>query len=305
MPTQVLMPQLGESVVEGTVTKWLKAIGDPVKEYEPLLEVNTDKVDTEVPSPAGGIVLEILIEPNTTVKAGTLLAIIGAAGEGAPNRAPAATASAAPLVAEPSPPPSPAAAPTAAQTALSAGRDRVLGFISPIVAKLAREHQLDLSNISGSGESGRITKKDVLAYLASPSANPPQAPETAATTPALLQFPAGLPGDELMPLSSLRRSIAEHMVYSKHTSPHVTTIMEVDMSRVVAHRSANKEAFARGGYETTFGPGSRLAPARSVDPRYADQLRQVAAVGVEPLAIRLRHTPEGIEVGEALPVDLD
>ncbi|MCU0486464.1 MAG: 2-oxo acid dehydrogenase subunit E2 [Anaerolineales bacterium] len=243
MPTQVLMPQLGESVDEGTVTKWLKAVGDRVEEYEPLLEVNTDKVDTEVPSPAAGILLEILVEPETTVKAGTLLAIIGAAGEGGPLRASTAAASPPPLKVEPPAPPSPAAPP-----APSGRRDRVLGFISPIVAKLASEHQVDLSRVQGTGEGGRITKQDVLAFVQSAAATPQPAPAPA-TAPIL---PASPTGDEILPLTSLRRSIAEHMVHSKHTSPHVTTVMEVDMSAVAAHRAANKELFARDGVNLTF-----------------------------------------------------
>jgi 2-oxoglutarate dehydrogenase E2 component (dihydrolipoamide succinyltransferase) len=243
MPTQVLMPQLGESVDEGTVTQWLKAVGDRVEEYEPLLEVNTDKVDTEVPSPVAGILLEILVEPDTTVKAGTLLAIIGAAGEGGPLRAPTAAASPSPLKVEPPAPPSPAALP-----APSAGRDRVLGFISPIVAKLASEHQVDLSRVPGTGEGGRITKQDVLAFVQSAVAAPQPAP-VPAMAPVLPASPAG---NEILPLTSLRRSIAEHMVHSKHTSPHVTTVMEVDMSAVVAHRAAHKELFARDGVNLTF-----------------------------------------------------
>ena len=200
MPTQVLMPQLGESVDEGTVTQWLKAVGDRVEEYEPLLEVNTDKVDTEVPSPAAGILLEILVEPDTTVKAGTLLAIIGAAGEGGPLRAPTAAASPPPLNAEPPAPPSPAALP-----APSAGRDRVLGFISPIVAKLASEHQVDLSRVPGTGEGGRITKQDVLAFVhtaaAAPQTAPAPAPPPPPNPPAPLPryYPPAPPGKKSCP----------------------------------------------------------------------------------------------------------
>ena len=253
MPTKVLMPQLGESVIEGTVTKWLKAIGEPVQEFEPLLEVNTDKVDTEVPSPAAGVLLEILVEPNTTVKAGSVLAVIGTEGE-QPEVKVSSTAAAAALA-----PAAPAAALASAveasrpeQSIPTAGRHRKLGFISPIVARLASEHQLDLNRVPGTGEGGRITKSDVLAYLAALPASPAPATPTAEKLPAPLQFPASLPGDELMPLSSLRRSIAEHMVYSERTSPHVTTVMEVDLSAVVAHRAAHKDAFARDGVNLTF-----------------------------------------------------
>ena len=255
MPTKVLMPQLGESVVEGTITKWLKAKGETVKEYEPLLEVNTDKVDTEVPSPVSGVVLDILVTPGTTVQAGALLAWIGAPGEvgEAPEN------QAAPAPAQPAAQAAPQPAPTSqTPTAPPAGRERDLGFISPVVAKLAGEYNLDLYQIKGSGLGGRITKKDVLAYLekrpaAQPAATPtpaPGAPAPAAIAPAVPS--AGFLPGEILPLNPVRRSIAEHMVHSKHTSPHVTTIMEADLSRIIAHRNANKEAFARDNVNLTF-----------------------------------------------------
>ena len=160
MPVQVIMPQLGESVVEGTVSKWLKAKGDKVEEFEPLLEVNTDKVDSEIPSPASGTILEILVPEGTTVNAGTLLAWIGEEGETAPggNGAPAERVAVEKAEPVPTPPgPAPSTPPL--------GSDRGLGFISPVVAKIASEEDVDLSQVVGTGQSGRITKKDVLAYL--------------------------------------------------------------------------------------------------------------------------------------------
>lgn len=263
MPTQVLMPQLGESVVEGTLTKWLKQPGERVEQYEPLVEVNTDKVDTEVPSPVSGVLLETLVPAGTVVQAGALLAWIGQPGE-APAAVAAPPSEAQKLVtAQPGPSGEAAGAvalqPAAVPAAPSAGRSRDLGFISPVVAKMAGEHGLDLFQVPGTGQGGRITKKDIENYLerreqqpAVPAAPPAPAPQPAAA-PAAPAAPVSLPGeDEILPLTSLRRSIAEHMVYSKHTSPHVTTIMEADLSRIVAHRQANKAAFAKDGVNLTF-----------------------------------------------------
>ncbi len=232
MPTQVVMPQLGESVEEGTITKWLKTKGDTVAEYEPLLEINTDKVDTEIPSPAAGVILDILAPEGATVRAGEILAWIGDAGE-APLSGAVEEEHDVPVVQQEAEKPA-------------------LGFISPVVAKMAAEFKLDLSQIHGTGLGGRITKKDVEAFLAQkpstpviqPATQPPPASPNPAISPALK-------GD-LLPLNTVRRSIAEHMVLSKHTSPHVTTIMEADLSRVIAHRLANKDLFARDGVNLTF-----------------------------------------------------
>jgi len=285
MPTQVIMPQLGESVVEGTVTKWLKQEGEYIHADESLLEVNTDKVDTEIPSPAAGTLLKIVVGEGITVKAGTIIAWIGAPGEAIPGGVTSVD-----LHAPAQPAPSAAAAPPP-----TAGRSRELGFISPVVARMAAEHNLDLSLIHGTGEGGRITKRDVLAFLekGSPAATPVEERPAWETPgegdlfrPTELQFPSSassplagemtgerstpqppaasvkpvsaaapsLSGDELIPHTSLRRAIAEHMVASKHTSPHVTTVMEADLSAVVSHRAANKAEFARGGVNLTYTP---------------------------------------------------
>lgn len=285
MPTQVIMPQLGESVVEGTVTKWLKQEGEYIHADESLLEVNTDKVDTEIPSPAAGTLLKIVVGEGITVKAGTIIAWIGAPGEVIPGGVTSVD-----LHAPVQPAPSAAAAPPP-----TAGRSRELGFISPVVARMAAEHNLDLSLIHGTGEGGRITKRDVLAFLekGSPAATPVEERPAWETPgegdlfrPTELQFPSSassplagemtgerstpqppaasvkpvsaaapsLSGDELIPHTSLRRAIAEHMVASKHTSPHVTTVMEADLSAVVSHRAANKAEFARGGVNLTYTP---------------------------------------------------
>ena len=262
METNVLMPQLGESVIEGTISKWLKVVGDPVQEFEPLLEVNTDKVDTEVPSPATGTLLEILVPEGTTVSAGTVLARLEAVGAVKPAPAgeqiPAVPAAAVTA---------PTASPAAAVLPAASGHDHDLGFISPVVSRLAQEHNLDLYQIRGTGLGGRITKKDVVSYLdrnaqeksqPAPRITPPlqaiYAPEKGIVPPAQVEYPvpASQMEDEVVPLSTLRKAIAEHMVFSERTSPHVTTVMEADMSKVAFHRNANKEAFAREGVNLTF-----------------------------------------------------
>ncbi len=271
MATKVIMPQLGESVVEGTVTAWLKKEGEPIEEFESLLEVNTDKVDSEIPSPAGGVLLKILVPEGETVKAGTIIAWIGEPGEAVPDSEGGPTKTRH----EPEPPAADQAFQPAADASapVSAGRDRDLGFISPVVARLARERNVDLSQVKGTGQGGRITKKDVLNFLESGSqAEPPawetpgegdlfrptelvfasgQPPQTSAPAPA--QKPETPPAfGQLIPHTRMRKNIAEHMVLSKRTSPHVTTVMEADLKKVAAHREANKAAFARDGINLTY-----------------------------------------------------
>jgi len=277
MATQVKMPQLGESVVEGTVVKWLRKEGETVQEFDLLLEVSTDKVATEIPSPAGGTLLKILVAEGSTVQAGTILAWIGQPGEALPGVS-------APAVELTTPVTSGHTTPTSVALP-EGGRDRDLGFVSPVVARLARENNVDLHAVTGSGEGGRITKKDVLDYLEKrqPAAEAPawetpgegdlfrptemmfarsvtQAVDVSAreaTSPVTLQPPppvqkAAAPQDTLVPLSPVRRAIAAHMLMSKHTSPHVTTVMEADMQAVTAHREAHKADFARNGVHLTY-----------------------------------------------------
>jgi 2-oxoglutarate dehydrogenase E2 component (dihydrolipoamide succinyltransferase) len=261
MPVQVIMPQLGEGVDEGTVTKWLKVKGDPVEEYEPLLEINTDKVDTEIPSPDSGVLLDILISEGSIVQAGTLLAWIGQEGEPIPEGDT--------LVEEKGKQPMREVMekriPHPVETVPAVGRDRDLGFISPVVARIASEHKVDLSQVNGTGQGGRITKKDVLAYIeGNESKGLLMRPEDLISTQASpVQPKTGIePGyppvdgtpvrGEVIPFSPVRRAIADHMVSSKHTSPHATAINEVDLGRVVAHRQANKDAFGRDGIKLTF-----------------------------------------------------
>lgn len=258
MPTKVIMPKLGESVVEGTVTAWLKNEGEQIKEFDPLLEVNTDKVETEIPSPASGTILKVIVPEGETVEAGTILAWIGEPGEALPEGEQ-------PLAQNHEPHETPDAESISDEPVMvrPAGRDQDLGYISPVVARLAREKNVDLDKVKGTGMNGRITKKDVLDYLKDhkgetdiPIWETPadgdlfrptelvfgkQEPE-AKPAPA----PSTIPG-ETLPLSPMRKRIAEHMVFSKHTSPHVTTVMEADLSRVMAHRTTAKaEAEARG-----------------------------------------------------------
>ena len=253
MPTEIRMPQLGESVTEGTVSRWLKQPGDRVEKYEALLEVVTDKVDTEVPAPVAGVVREIKVPEGETVRVGTLLAILDdAAAEPEDGRAAGGEAMAAGASASPQAPPA----------AHSAGSPP----ISPVVARLAAEHQLDLSKITGTGQGGRITKQDVLRYLeargkeepAQAAPGTPEAGEVTTTPPAVPPPPAepvALPEDaELLPISPMRRAIAEHMLRSRRTAPHVTTVAEVDVSRIVAHRERHAADFARQGVKLTYTP---------------------------------------------------
>lgn len=236
MATKVFVPRLGEGVDEVTVTKWLKQVGDSIKELEPLLEVNTDKVDTEIPAPATGTILKIITQEGTAAKVGELLAIIGAAGENidnasAPNEK--AVASPVPQVQSQSPLP----------TQQTSNRD--LGFISPVVAKVAAEHGVNLSQLAGTGLSGRITKNDVLNFVSSGQ-------KTQVTTQTQSSAIKPIEGDQLIKHTTMRKSIAQHMVESKHTSPHVLTVMEADLSKVSKHRAANKAAFERDGVNLTF-----------------------------------------------------
>ncbi len=265
MAIEVLMPQLGESVVEGTITKWLKNKGERVEEYEPLLEINTDKVDSEIPSPSSGILLDILIPEGETIQAGTVLALIGEQAEEIHEKGKGEAQ--AKVEPKPSPTRPPVMTPPTRPTNVAIisgdkqpapGRDHELGFISPVVARIASENNVNLYEIPGTGQGGRITKKDVLAYLetvASAPAERIEAPAKPVAAPSHThQYPLNQqrkPG-EILPLNPVRRAIAEHMVFSKHTSPHVTTVMEIDLSRVVSHRQANKEQFRRDGVNLTF-----------------------------------------------------
>ena len=241
MATKVLVPLLGEGVEEVTVTKWLKKEGDSVNELEPLLEVNTDKVDTEIPAPASGTVLKILAEEGVPAKVGAILAFIGKPGESLEVSSTSVKAESK-VEGQKSVPSQP--------STLDVRRSTDLGFISPVVAKIAAEHGVDLQQVQGTGLNGRITKNDILAFVG----NRESGVVAPIAQPANLQPVNVKPieGDQLVKHTTIRKQIAEHMVMSKHTSPHVLTVMEADMSRVAKHRSANKETFARDGINLTF-----------------------------------------------------
>jgi pyruvate/2-oxoglutarate dehydrogenase complex dihydrolipoamide acyltransferase (E2) component len=247
MTTKVFVPRLGEGVDEVTITKWLKQVGDSIKELEPLLEVNTDKVDTEIPAPASGTILKIVMQEGTAAKVGELLAIIGMAGETVDGGQ--SSVDSEPLIVGGSAQQKATSAPTSQtpvtnQQQSSANRD--LGFISPVVAKIAAEHGLNLSQIPGTGLNGRITKNDVLNFVESgkSSSVKPSSPPPSTLKP--------MEGDQLIKHTAIRRSIAQHMVESKHTSPHVLTVMEADLNKVAKHRAANKSAFEKDGVNLTF-----------------------------------------------------
>jgi pyruvate dehydrogenase E2 component (dihydrolipoamide acetyltransferase) len=319
----VVMPQMGVSVSEGTITKWLKQEGEQIAADEPLLEISTDKVDTEVPSPGEGVVQQILVQEGETVEVGTKLAVIAPAGaevaapetapepeaEAEPEQAPpepatqeAAAEAAAPSSSEgetptaapppaPAEAPAPAAAPAPAEASDGAGERT---FVSPVVARIASEHGVDVGQVQGTGRGGRVTKKDIMSFVesgppaaaaeapaAAPEA-PPPAPEPAATAaqpepppappapepapaPAAAPAPpkpapapepvaAGAgPGETVEPMTAMRRGIAEHMRRSLDTSAHVTTVFEIDMSKVVAIRKKLKPEYERSyGVNPTY-----------------------------------------------------
>jgi 2-oxoglutarate dehydrogenase E2 component (dihydrolipoamide succinyltransferase) len=249
--TDVVMPQMGESIVEGTLTKWLKKPGERIERDEPLFEISTDKVDTEIPSPAAGTLSEILVEEGKTVGINTVVARIdegGQASKPAQSAKPAQPVSAAPApTAAAPPPPAPEPEPPAEPQ----------GPLSPLVRKMARESNIDLSQVRGTGAGGRITKQDVESYVAQQGqaiATPPSPPRPAApVVPAPAS--AGQAKTRIEPLSTMRQKIAEHMVMSKRTSPHVTTIHRVDMTKVAKMRDRYKSTFqANYGFSLTYLP---------------------------------------------------
>lgn len=274
MATEVIMPQLGESVVEGTVSRWLIAEGGEVEEYQPLLEVETDKVNAEIPSPASGVLLKIVVPGGATVKAGTVLALIGQPEESIPETL--AGRDITPSVRDTTDTPARTEADLNGRAQVKpSGR----AVITPVVARIASEHGIDLASvdIQGSGRGGRITKKDMLAYIergreeaSSEGELPPwerpgtgelfkptdEAEPVAPVVPPDAPRPPTppLPG-QVVPLTSIRQSIAQHMMRSLHDSAQVTTVMEADMSRVVAFREKHKGEFQRReGLGLTFTP---------------------------------------------------
>jgi 2-oxoglutarate dehydrogenase E2 component (dihydrolipoamide succinyltransferase) len=260
MATNVIMPQMGESIAEGTITKWMKKVGERIDRDEPLFEISTDKVDAEIPSPAGGVLTQILVKENETVAVNTVVAVID--GEGAALAAPAASA-----VAAPKPDVAPSAAlptpsPAAVSSALPAGAPSVQIpeggeeeiRTSPLVRRIAREHNVDLIQVKGTGLGGRVSKKDILDFIeqrgATPAAAPPPAVSAAPTAPPAVTFTGAA---QSVPMTPMRRQIAEHMVTSLRTSAHVYTVVEVEMTRVVAARERFKDEFERrNGIKLTY-----------------------------------------------------
>jgi 2-oxoglutarate dehydrogenase E2 component (dihydrolipoamide succinyltransferase) len=269
MPTNVIMPQMGESVAEGTITKWLKKPGERVERDEPLFEISTDKVDAEIPSPAAGVLARILVQENQTVPVNAVVAVID--GEGAqveaavPEKAPAEKAAPSiPAVSEP----------VEAAAARGRGEPRQVPappavgaaakvLSSPLVRRIAREQNVDLTRVKGTGLGGRVSKKDILAHLAQ------QQPTQVAAAPVPLQVPPARPAPtppaapkivfsgptHVVPMTPMRKQIAEHMVASKRTSAHVTTVFEVEMTKVVEMRERHAQEFERRhGLKLTYTP---------------------------------------------------
>jgi pyruvate dehydrogenase E2 component (dihydrolipoamide acetyltransferase) len=305
MAVDIVMPQMGESIFEGTITKWLKKPGDKVERDEPLFEISTDKVDAEIPSPSAGVLKEIKVGEGKTVPIQTVVGVIDAAGDGAgaakaaapakaaePAKAAAPAATAKPAVA---PPPAPAAKPAVAAPAASAPtKDGQRIHTSPLVRRMAKEHGVDLSAVPGTGAGGRVSKQDIEAYIAAggsavetekemepaeadvytqpvstsaaapaPRASaPPQAPPPSSGGQVHMSFESAVPREkmyfgnyEVQPMSVMRQRIAEHMLASKHVSPHVYSIDEIDMTKVAGLRAKAKDEFEKR-YETklTFMP---------------------------------------------------
>jgi pyruvate dehydrogenase E2 component (dihydrolipoyllysine-residue acetyltransferase) len=298
MRVDVIMPQMGESIAEGTLTRWLKKPGDKVARDEPIFEISTDKVDAEIPSPAAGTLVDIKVQEGQTVPINTVVAqieteasAVTAAGKAAPAAAPEAKpAPAPPPAARPATAlagpggdgkerarPAPAPAPAAASATPPAGAREVPRAASltsqgatvedlrrvrssPVVRKIAQEHNVDISSLQGTGVSGRVTKNDILKAIEGGGARPASPFTGAAAAPAMraaAPAPVFAPGERItvVPMSAMRKKIAEHMVMSKRTSAHVTTVFEVDMSRVMKLRAEHQQAFVeRHGVKLTPTP---------------------------------------------------
>jgi len=288
MASKITLPEMGEGVIEGTLARWLVKPGDRVERYAPIAEVETDKVTTETTTETAGMILQLLVREGETVPVGTVLAMVGEPGEAVEettaDRQLAAddrrqtTDDRRRLTAEGGEttdhrPRTTDDQPSAAGNQRPTTNDQATappytGRISPVVGRIAAEHGVDLSRVTGTGRDGRITKDDILAYVAArdtaettgeaqPVVRPPTASDSQPATRDGQQTPISAPQPaaadaELLPLTTIRRAIAEHMVRSKHTSPHVTTVFEFDFSAVAAHRRANKDQFARDGARLTF-----------------------------------------------------
>jgi len=270
----VLMPQMGESIAEGTLSKWLKKLGDEVKRDEPLFEISTDKVDAEIPAPSAGVLAEIKVQEGQTVPVQTLVAVIEtekgaaatAASPAAPpvaaaQRAPAApggTAVSSPSTSPVLPRPSPSSPVVPKGDGAETAEERLRRKSTPLVRKIAAEHQVDISTIPGSGFAGRVTKQDILGFIErGVPAPPPTAPGSRLPAPAPsgpLEHPVvdPWPGDRVEPFSKIRKITADHMIMSRRTSAHVTSFFEIDYSRVAELRRKHKAAYAERGVNLTY-----------------------------------------------------
>src|SRR5579872_792443 len=289
MPTDVIMPQMGESIFEGTITKWLKKPGEKVQRDEPLFEISTDKVDAEIPAPSAGVLKEIKVPEGTTVQVNTVVGVIDADGAGAASAAPAPAAAppkaetpraAAPAPFKPAPQPQAARAaeppaPPRQQEAVARQKETVIEFpaegeeegerirSSPLVRRIARENNVNLAQVPGTGLGGRITKQDIETFIAQHPAGAPSRPaaqaqpafQSGAAAPAMpAAQPAPIPG-ELVAMTNMRKIIAQRMVESRRTSAHVHNLFEVDVTRIVNLRNRAKAAFEqRHGARLTFMP---------------------------------------------------
>ena len=306
--TDVVMPQMGESIVEGTLTRWLKKTGEKVERDEPLFEISTDKVDTEIPSPAAGVLSEVLVQEGTNVAINSVVARIGDGAAAPPPPPPAPVVSAPPPapakpVAPPAPPPPPPAPvsssagpypiepPPPPQPAASSAQqngDEDQGPLSPLVRKMAREYNIDISKVKGSGAGGRITKQDLEGYMSSQAAQTYSAPPAVTAPPPPPPAPAAPPKPSQVaatpapaastamplaesakvrtePMSTMRQKIAEHMVMSQRTSAHVTTVHRVDITKIAKLRERAKAEFqSRNGFSLTFLPFFAAAAAEAL-----------------------------------------
>ncbi len=265
MPTDIIMPQMGESIVEGTITKWLKKPGDKVQRDEPLFEISTDKVDAEIPAPASGVLQEIKVTEGTTVGVNTVVGTIAVDGEAAAKPAKAAPAAVPPAKEEKKEEKKPAATPAPPASAAPAQESEdEEARSSPLVRKIAREHGVNLSRVTGTGLGGRITKQDITAFIENQArvgtdafvrpAERSEAPPAPAPTAPRPAAPAAYPGD-LVPMTNMRKIIAQRMIESRRTSAHVHCMYEVDFTRIVTLRSKHKNAFEqRHGVRLTFMP---------------------------------------------------
>jgi pyruvate dehydrogenase E2 component (dihydrolipoamide acetyltransferase) len=261
--TNVVMPQMGESIAEGTIVRWIKKVGDQVDRDEPLFEISTDKVDAEIPSPAAGRLAEIKVKEGETVPVNSVVAVIGGAGE-AVAASPASTAAAVTPASEPRLPEaavgqpetqSASAPPSQTETheddAANAGDDPHRQRTSPLVRRIAQEHNVDLSQVHGTGINGRVTKSDILEFIESGAAKA-KSPRVPPPAPGPAQPRSPLERVQVVAMSVMRKKIAEHMVLSAQTSPHVYSVYEVNFGKVAAYREKKKAEFETAGAKLTY-----------------------------------------------------